>query len=96
MAIHLDAYRIIKRPVITEKVTRLTELFNTYGFEVDRRANKIQIRQAIKDIWPDVTVTKITTRTRKGKPRRVRTGWDHSASIKLALVTLAEGQTIEG
>lgn len=91
---HLDAYQIIKGPVITEKVSTLTEIENVYGFKVDRRANKVQIRQAVETIW-DVKVLNVNTMIRKGKPRRVRFNWSKQPDTKIALVKLAEGQRIE-
>jgi large subunit ribosomal protein L23 len=90
----LDAYQIIKGPVITEKVTALTEFHNIYGFKVDRRANKVQIRRAVEKIW-DVKVLNVNTLIRKGKPRRVRFQWSKQPDAKIALVKLAEGQRIE-
>jgi len=90
----LDAYQIIKGPVITEKVSTLTEQENVYGFKVDRRANKVQIRQAVETIW-DVKVLNVNTMVRKGKPRRVRFNWGKQPDVKIALVKLAEGQRIE-
>jgi len=91
---HLDPYRIIKGPVITEKVSLQQERFNIYGFTVDRRANKVQIRDAVEKIW-DVKVKDVRTMIRKGKPRRVRWSWHHQPDQKIALVRLAEGETIE-
>ena len=90
----LDAYQIIKAPVITEKVTGLTEFHNIYGFKVDRRANKVMIRRAVENIW-DVKVLNVNTMIRKGKPRRVRSIWSKQPDAKIALVKLAEGQRIE-
>ena len=42
---------IIKKPVITEKMTAITEKFNRYAFIVDKRANKLQIKQAVQDLY---------------------------------------------
>ena len=50
---------IIRRPLITEKSNVLADLENQYSFEVDSRANKIQIKQAIELAWPEVTVEKV-------------------------------------
>jgi len=90
----LDIYQIIKRPLITEKLSNQTETDNIYGFEVDRRANKIQIRHAVEKLW-DVKVVSVNTMTRKGKPRRVRASWANQPNWKRALVKLAEGHRIE-
>ena len=56
----LTIYDIIKRPLVTEKTTRLQEELNQYAFEVDARANKIQIKHAIEEIF-NVDVVKVAT-----------------------------------
>ena len=73
MTVSLDAFQVIKSPIITEKVSVDTEQSNIWGFKVDRRANKIQIRQAVEQIW-EVKVLSVNTMIRKGKPRRVGRG----------------------
>lgn len=90
----LDAYQVIKGPVITEKVTGLTEDANVYAFKVDMRANKVQIRNAVEKIW-GVKVVSVRTAVRKGKPRRMKHTWSRQPDFKRALVRLAEGQRIE-
>jgi large subunit ribosomal protein L23 len=92
--VHLETHQIIKGPLITEKVSEGTELSNTYGFEVDRRANKVQIKNAVEKLF-DVKVIQINTMIRKGKPRRVRANWAKEPSWKRALVRLREGDRIE-
>lgn len=94
MAIQLDAYQIIKSPIITEKMAVQTEQSNIWGFTVDKRANKIQIRQAVEQLW-DVKVLSVNTMTRKGKPRRVGSEWTHQKSWKRALVKLRAEDRIE-
>lgn len=89
-----DVYTIIKRPIVTEKTTLLTERANAYTFLVDMHANKIEIKQAIEKIFK-VKVDKVRTQIRKGKPRRVRFNWGTQPNWKRALVTLEEGQKIE-
>ena len=59
---------IIKKPIITEKMTELTEKYNRYAFTVDGRANKIQIKKAIEDYY-DVTVDSVNTMLCIGKKR---------------------------
>ena len=96
----LERYRrIIIRPVVTEKSMAQAEgayRRNKYTFEVDPDANKIEIRRAIEALW-NVKVTKINTMTVRGKERRqshrYRPG--KTAQRKKAIVTLAEGQTID-
>jgi large subunit ribosomal protein L23 len=94
MAQGLHLYDIIIRPVITEKSHEMAELSNQYTFEVDMRANKIQIAEAVFKIF-DVDVLAVKTmivpakRGTRGRRKYVR----HSA-WKKAIVTLRPGQTI--
>ena len=88
--------QIILRPIITEKTTFMQERENTVCFEVDRRANKIQVRKAVEELF-DVKVTGVHIVNRKGKPilRYGRTV-NHRAASRKAYVTLAEGsKTLE-
>jgi len=87
-------YQIIKRPFITEKGTILRQENNTYVFEVDMRANKIEIKKAIEKIY-GVKVIKINTLIQHGKPRRVRFAQGRRSNFKKAMVTLKEGQFIQ-
>jgi large subunit ribosomal protein L23 len=92
--VDLDQFQVIRSPIITEKVSGLTERANVYAFKVDPRANKVQIRSAIEKIW-GVKVVSVRTQVRKGKPRRMKHTWSAQPSWKRALVRLAEGQKIE-
>ncbi len=94
MPAELDPTQVIKGPLITEKLAIQTENDNIYGFKVDKRANKIQIKKAIEHLW-GVKVVRVNTMTRKGKPRRVRASWSKAPDWKRALVKLAEGDRIE-
>lgn len=87
-------YDIIKRPLVTEKTTKGQEKYQTYTFEVDIKANKSQIKQAIETIFP-VKVKKIRTIIMKGKPRRFRFRISHQSDWKKAMVTLKEGYRID-
>ena len=87
------AYDIIKRPIITEQSMAETEA-KKYTFEVAKDANKVQIKQAIEEIFK-VKVTNVNTLNRAGKKQRTRTGFGQRASQKRAIVTVAEGQTID-
>ena len=84
---------IIKAPVITEKAAVLGQN-NQYLFKVDPRANKIEIKQAIEKIFK-VKVVAIRTLNVKQKKRRVGRYTGLTNRSKKAIVTLAEGQTIE-
>ena len=86
---------IIKRPlVLTEKGNILREKQNTFLFEVDRKANKIQIRQAVETLF-NVKVTKVRTHRQMGKMRRVGRHQGRRPDWKKAYVTLAEGSRID-
>lgn len=84
---------IIKAPVITEKAAVLGQN-NTYLFKVDPRANKIEIKQAIEKLFK-VNVKSVRTLNVKPKKRRVGRYTGLTNRTKKAIVTLAEGQTIE-
>ena len=62
------AYDIVRRPIISEQSTEQVDI-KKYVFEVDRRANKIEIKQAIEEIF-EVEVSKVTTLNVKGKKKR--------------------------
>lgn len=83
---------IVRRPIVTEKATLLLEN-NQYTFEVDPRANKPQIREAIESLF-DVKVTGISTHKPPVKKKRIGRFVGHKPQYKTAIVTLAEGDTI--
>ncbi|MDO8899208.1 MAG: 50S ribosomal protein L23 [Bacteroidales bacterium] len=89
---------IIIKPIITEKMTAISEKLQQYGFIVERRANKLQIRSAIKDVY-GVEVMTVNTMNYKGKrkSRFTKTGViaGKGPAFKKAVVTLAEGDTID-
>jgi large subunit ribosomal protein L23 len=89
---------ILKKPIITEKMTGQGEKLNRYGFIVDKRANKIQIKKAVEEMY-DVRVDAINTLIYggKAKSRYTKTGIIHgkSSSFKKAIITLAEGDNID-
>lgn len=89
----LNEYQIIIRPLITEKNTNLMEL-NKYSFEVDREANKYQIKWAIEKLF-NVTVKDVHTISVRGKKRRRGREFGYQRNWKKAIVTLAEGNTID-
>lgn len=89
----MNPHQIIIRPLITEKNTNLMSL-NKYSFEVQRDANKTQIKQAVETIF-NVSVTKVHTMNIRGKLRRRGQKFGYTANWKKAIVTLAEGDRIE-
>jgi len=89
----MEARDVIKKPVVTEKTTRLMEE-NKYCFVVDRRANKTQIRQAVEEIF-QVRVKKVNTMNMLGKVKRMGRFEGRRPSGKKVVVTLEPGSRIE-
>ncbi len=87
---HVD---VIKKPIVTEKTTMLSEQ-RKYTFEVDKNANKIQIKQAVEELF-DVKVEKVNVINVKKKPKRVGQYEGYTKGVSKAVVTLAEGQSID-
>ncbi len=89
---------IIIKPIVTEKMTGLTDKLNRYGFEVNLNANKIQIKQAVQDMYK-VTVVAVNTSILPGKKksRYTKSGIIKGAtsSTKKAVITLKEGEVID-
>jgi large subunit ribosomal protein L23 len=86
---------IIKRPLLlTEKGNVLRETQSQYLFEVDRRANKIQIREAVERLF-NVKVTDVHTMIVRGRMRRMGRGYAKTKNWKKAIVSLKDGDTIE-
>jgi large subunit ribosomal protein L23 len=89
---------IILKPVITEKMTAKSESLNQYGFIVDKNANKIQIKSEVEDLY-GVQVVSVNTMNYSGKTksRFTKTGviTGKTKAYKKAIVTLAEGETID-
>jgi large subunit ribosomal protein L23 len=89
---------ILLKPIVTEKMTAQGEEFNRYGFVVDKNANKLQIREAVEELY-DVKVATVNTMRYPGK-RKVRhtksgVSVGKTSSYKKAVVTLAEGEVID-
>ena len=82
-------YDIVKRPIITEKSMELVGE-NKYTFEVDKNANKAEIKHAIETIFEGVKVKKVRTLNFTGKKVRTRYGYGKKADWKKAYVTLTE------
>ncbi len=89
----MNDYQIIIRPLITEKNTTLME-FNKYSFEVLRDATKPQIKRAVEAIF-NVEVVNVRTMNVRGKKRRRGREYGYQRDWKKAVVTLAEGDTID-
>ena len=93
----LHLYDVILRPVITEKSTAMVDGDNKYVFEVNSRANKIQIKEAVEEIFElEGQVLKVNTMVMPAKRgRRGRNTYIRSAQWKKAVVTVQEGVSIE-
>lgn len=87
-------YEVIKRPVISEKGAALAEVAGKYVFEVASDANKLEIKQAIQQLF-NVKVKKIHTAIMQGKTKRFARSIVKRPNWKKAMVTLQEGQKIE-
>ena len=87
------AYSIIRRPIISEKSTNVSQ-FNQYAFEVQSDAAKPEIKQAIEMIFK-VKVESVNTLTRPGKEKRFKGRIGRRQDKKRAYVTLVKGQTID-
>ncbi|HFC00526.1 MAG TPA: 50S ribosomal protein L23 [Phaeodactylibacter sp.] len=92
------AKKILVKPVITEKAEDLSENMGQYTFIVNRKANKVEIRKAIEEQF-NVAITSVNTinMPAKAKSRNTRSGVlkGSVAAYKKAIVTLAEGETID-
>lgn len=84
----MEARNVIKRPVITERSAQLMEE-KKYTFEVDVRANKTLIKQAVEEIF-DVKVKKVNVMNYKGKLKRMGRHAGYTNKRRKAIVTLTE------
>jgi large subunit ribosomal protein L23 len=90
-----NVYQVIDRILLTEKGTRLSEEENKYIFRVNPDANKMEIKQAVEELFK-VKVVAVNTMKRQGKKKRERTAnFGQTAGWKRAVVTLAEGNSID-
>lgn len=85
---------IIKKPLVTEKSSTQTEVANRYGFIVDTKANKYQIKSAVEELY-DVKVLNVRTSIIPGKVKRSGKSIKKTPKYKKAYVQLGEGQKIE-
>ena len=87
-------FEVIKRPIISEKSTAFAELAGKYAFEVDVKANKHEIRDAVQALF-NVKVREVRTMVMHGKMKRAGAKMAKRANWKKAIVTLGEGQKID-
>jgi large subunit ribosomal protein L23 len=92
----MHLYEVLKRPVITEKTTDMQDEANQFVFEVDRRANKMLVKQAVEERF-EVEVVKVNIITMKAKTRKrgLRATSVRVSPWKKAIVTLAHGDSIQ-
>lgn len=84
----LEPHQIIVRPLVTEKGMNRSSRYNQYAFEVNSMANKIDVRNAIEELFEGVKVIKVRIQNRRGKPRRYRFRYGFTKAWKKAIVTL--------
>ena len=90
----MNSFQVIRTVRLTEKGTRQGEKFNQYTVVADPRANKIQIKQAVQELFK-VKVTRVNTLNVRGKLRRKRqASAGRTPAWKKAIVTLKEGDKI--
>ena len=89
---------VLVKPLITEKMTDLAAKRGQYGFVVNRKANKLEVKKAVEDMY-GVNVESVNTMIIPGKKRSRNTKtkfiMGRTSAVKKAIVTLAEGQTID-
>ena len=92
----MHVYEVLKRPMITEKTTDMQERGNQFVFQVDRRANKMLVKQAVEERF-EVEVVKVNIINMKAKTRRrgLRARSIRVIPWKKAIVTLAPGDSIQ-
>ena len=91
----MDAFAVIRRPVVSEKSYALVQRERTYIFEIHPRASKHQVREAVERLF-DVKVESVRTAHMRGKNRRIRMHQGRTRSWKKAYVRLtSESRTIE-
>ncbi len=89
-----DHRDVLLAPVISEKSYGAVERDNKYTFVVDPKANKTEIKIAVEKVF-EVSVIGVNTSKRSGKRKRTRSGFGKRNDTKRAVVTLAEGDSIE-
>lgn len=90
----MKTHMVLRRPLITEKSTAKQGEVNQYFFEVDKKATKHDVRNAVEDIF-NVTVVSVRTLNVHGKRKRVGKNVGMTSDWKKAVVTIKEGERIE-
>ncbi len=92
--VSLEPYQVILRPLITEKNVYKAERLTQYSFEINPKATKIDVRNAVESLF-NVKVLKVCTQSRRGKHRRYRFRMGELKSWKKAIVTLHPDNKID-
>jgi large subunit ribosomal protein L23 len=90
----MNIYSVIKKPHVTEKTSLGSDSSNTVALVVDKAANKIEIKQAVENLFK-VKVADVRTVTVAGKVKRSGKTYGKRSNWKKAYVTLQEGQSID-
>ena len=90
----MNIYSVIKKPHVTEKTSLGSEASNTVAIVVDKAANKVEIKQALENLFK-VKVADVRTVTVAGKVKRAGKTYGKRSNWKKAYVTLQEGQSID-
>ena len=90
----MTPHEILRKPVITEKSTIQKEANNQFTFDVDRRANKVEIRRAVEQVF-NARVVNVRTIRMNGKVKRFGRTLGKRRNWKKAIVTLAQGEHVE-
>lgn len=89
-----EVHDIVMSPLVTEKSTNQREGQNQYSFKVNKRANKIEIREAVEHLFK-VKVTEVRTATMRGKVKRLGRRFGKRPDWKKAIVTVKHGDRID-
>ena len=90
----MDPYQVLRRPIITEKSSFQSDNLSRYTFEVDVRANKHQVKEAVQEVF-SVDVVAVNVIRVRGKQRRWGKVLGRTKDWKKAIVTLRPGQSIQ-
>ena len=92
-SINLESHQVIRRPLVTEKGTHVSDKFNAYAFEVHPLATKTDVKRAVEQMW-EVRVIDVRTQNRIGKPRRYKMAMGRTKGWKKAIVKLHDEDRI--
>lgn len=90
----MNIHEVIRAPIVTEKSDAIRDAGNAFSFEVDKRATKIEIKQAMKQLF-GVDAVDVRTSVVRGKKKRVGQSIGMRPNWKKAIVVLKEGQTLD-